>query len=71
MNLANTVPSLWNNDKIPPLVSINSGKQKERQEQISIQSLNQSEVKSIYTIDKQDFDKQVLDIFTNTDRSFR
>ena len=32
MNQANAVPLLWSNDKIPPLVSINGDKQKERPE---------------------------------------
>ena len=35
-------------------------------EEISIQSLNQSEVKSIYTVDREDFDKHVLDIMNSS-----
>lgn len=41
----------WTDDKIPPLISI--GKEKDPNDKISIQSLNQSEVRSIYTVDRE------------------
>ena len=63
--------SQWNSDKIPPHISLNS-KPEVKHSEISIQSLNQSEVKSVYTLDKEDFDKQVLDIFDNsTERTLK
>jgi hypothetical protein len=63
-----TPPPLWSEDRIPPLVSINNSKEKEPQDRISIQSLNQSEVRSIYTIDREETDKHTLEIF---DHAFR
>ena len=33
--------------------------------------MNQSEVKSIYTVDREDFDKHVLDIMNSSSRSQR
>lgn len=44
------LPVVWNDEQIPPLVSLS--KPREQFEKISIQSLNQSEVKSIYTVDR-------------------
>lgn len=64
----NTVQTLWFDDRIPPLITLSSSKQKPN-DKISIDSLNQSEVRSIYTVDKEELDRNALDIFNKSFKS--
>ena len=57
-------------DRIPPLVSISSSKERSNNnELIALQSLNQSEVRSVYTVDREEADKQALELLGNALRS--
>lgn len=58
------VPILWDDDQIPPLVSL--GNQKKTVEKASFQSLNQSDVKSVYTVDREDFGKNMLELINSS-----
>ncbi len=63
----NTVQTLWFDDRIPPLITL-SNKEKPI-DKISIDSLNQSEVRSIYTVDKEELDRNALDILNKSFKS--
>lgn len=64
----NTVQTLWFDDRIPPLITLSNSKEKPN-DKISIDSLNQSEVRSIYTVDKEELDRNALDIFNKSFKS--